>query len=156
TEKWLGSAAFSRDARCLAVETGDGTVVVWELASGQERRRIAKIRREERAWPPPLVGVVPGRGVAFGFGVHGAGGPVGLSPDGLLLAQADGATAQVWDLKAGKELGRLAGHQGEVTSVAFSPNGRSLATGSTDTTVLVWDMAALTRKTPRATELSTA
>src|SRR5205823_8098860 len=42
------------------------------------------------------------------------------------------------------------------TSVAFSPNGRNLATGSTDTTVLVWDVTALARRSPRATDLSAA
>src|SRR5207245_2856767 len=63
---------------------------------------------------------------------------------------------RVWDLEAGKELGRLAGHQGDVTSVAFSPNGRSLATGSTDTNVLVWDVTTLARRTPRAMDLSAA
>jgi RNA polymerase sigma factor (sigma-70 family) len=156
-DKWFGSATFSRDARCLAVETGDGTVVVWELASGQERRRITKSRRIEQPWPPPLVGVVPGRVMPVGFGVNGPGSTLALSPDGLLLAQADGTSTRILDLESGKERARLAGHQGEVTTVSFSPDGRCLATGSSDTTVLVWDVAAFTRtRASRAVELSTA
>ncbi|HKB39754.1 MAG TPA: hypothetical protein VKD72_25180, partial [Gemmataceae bacterium] len=107
-------------------------------------------------WPPPLVMVVPGRVLAPGFDDNGLGGTLALSPDGSLLAQADRTSTRVWDLEADKELSRLAGHQGNVTSVAFSPNGRSLATGSTDTTVLVWDVAALARRTPRAMNLPAA
>jgi len=38
----------------------------------------------------------------------------------------------------GKELGRLQGHQAPVTSLAFSPNGDYLASGSADTTALLW------------------
>ncbi|MBI1915935.1 MAG: hypothetical protein HYS12_14550 [Planctomycetes bacterium] len=97
---------------------------------------------------------MPGRVVAPGFGENEPGGRLSFSPDGSLLAQAGETAARLWDLETGKERGRLAGHQGDVTTVAFSPNGRSLATGSTDTTVLVWDVTALARRMPRATDLS--
>ena len=39
-----------------------------------------------------------------------------------------------------RRLATLKGHTGEVSSVAFAPDGKTLATGSWDQTVKVWDI----------------
>ncbi len=49
-------------------------------------------------------------------------------------------TAKVWDAATGKELLSLAGRRGIVFSVAWSPDGKRLATGSVDKTVQVYAM----------------
>ena len=54
------------------------------------------------------------------------------------------ATGQVvlWDVASGSEVGALKGHGKGVTQVAFSRDGRLLASGGTDNTIKIWDVAA--------------
>jgi WD40 repeat protein len=48
---------------------------------------------------------------------------------------------ELWDAARGKLRKTLAGHGGVVGSVAFSPDGKLLASGSQDKTAKVWDVA---------------
>jgi WD40 repeat protein len=48
----------------------------------------------------------------------------------------------LWDVATGSEIVRFGGHQEGVYSVAFSPDGKHLATGSNDGTARLWDVAA--------------
>jgi WD40 repeat protein len=46
---------------------------------------------------------------------------------------------RVWDAQTGQQLLCLTGHTGSVLSVAFSPDGKRIASGSHDRTLKVWD-----------------
>ncbi|MDQ1350891.1 MAG: hypothetical protein QG657_1193, partial [Acidobacteriota bacterium] len=53
------------------------------------------------------------------------------------------STARLWDLQ-GKMLMEFKGHQDFVTSVAFSPDGKTILTGSEDNTARLWNLEGST------------
>src|SRR5262249_50005160 len=80
---------------------------------------------------------------------HGASA-VALSPDGALVAVASGThgvldrkpgAAWVYDAATGKRLHTLVAHPNGLRAVAFSADGRALATGGHDGEVCVWEAA---------------
>jgi hypothetical protein len=60
----------------------------------------------------------------------------------LILGKADG-TVSLWHLPSAREARLLPGHKDVVAALAHSPDGKTFATGSWDTTVLLWDAATL-------------
>jgi WD40 repeat protein len=147
--------AFSPDGRCLLLENSDGTVTLFELATGSARRTYGgKV-------PPgksdPAVDDFLG-----GFGGPGFGGPVlpdrsnvrfAISPDCRLLAlTSSGGSIHVLDAVTSKELTVLKGHRAAVNALAFAPDGKVLASASDDTTALLWDVTKVARAVPAAKE----
>jgi WD40 repeat protein len=55
-----------------------------------------------------------------------------------VLTGSQDNTVKLWDAHTGKEILSLVGHTQEVTSVAFSPDGRLALSSSRDGTAIVW------------------
>jgi WD40 repeat protein len=99
------------------------------------------------------VGLSQGQPVRTLSGHTGSVRSVAFSPDGRLLAsgscgQRDSrdfciqGEIKLWDVASGREVRSLTGHTNWVYSVAFSPDGRLLASGSADETIKLWEVAS--------------
>lgn len=64
-----------------------------------------------------------------------------FSPDGRTVLASCGENAILWDAVTGAKWHTLTGHRGTIESMAFSPDGTRVLTGSVDRTVGVWETA---------------
>jgi WD40 repeat protein len=117
---------LSPDGKILASADGEGTVKLWELTTGKLQRSIKD-----------------------------AGTGVKLSPDGRFLATRHGdpemmspATIRLWNVKTGRQLTELRGHKDWIGGIAFSPDGKRLASGGFGSSIRIWDISKFTKGKP--------
>jgi WD40 repeat protein len=140
---WVNSVVYSPDGKRLASAWDDGTVRVWDAQTGQvirtirghtgkvtsvafspDGQRLASSSADKtiKVWdaqrnPEALTLNLNGEFFAF-------------SPDfGRLASAASDNTVKVWDARTGQQTLTLKGHTAPVWSLAFSPDGKRLASG---------------------------
>lgn len=80
------------------------------------------------------------KGQLYRFEIKGGVGDLRFSPDGKSLAATGfNKTAVVYDMVKGQQAMMLLGHEGRVTCVAWSPDGKVLVTGSDDGSIRLWN-----------------
>jgi WD40 repeat protein len=161
----LRKVAWSPEGNTLASLNWDGSIIFWDVSTGQELRTMTPeeddIRGDSLAWSPDgkmiasacsidpystffpeyiicLWNVTTGNENRRLKGHGSFMDALAWSPDGKMLASSSDKSIRLWEAATGKEVRCLAG-DGYIQSLAWSPDSRVLAGASTDKTIQLWD-----------------
>ena len=153
----VNSIAFSPDSRLIVSGGGDGKVCLWNAINGYHYTTF--LDHPDRISNPtfsPDGQMVATNGLLVQLWdvpnrVHKAdirerSSALAFSPDSQTLATG-WSDISLWDVNSGVVKTTLSGHTHRIRTLAFSPDGRILVSGSRDSTVRLWDVETATQKT---------
>ena len=150
---------FSPDSTLLAVYGIHGIPLVWDTDAGHQFPAFTTERASSLAFSPDNAVLALGHTDSItlwnvtqtGMQEHSvipdnhrgfSDALIIFSPDGKTLLDpkwSGGSRIQLWDVDTGEDLGTLSGHTEPIETLVFSHDGKTLASGSEDGTVLLWD-----------------
>jgi WD40 repeat protein len=152
--------SFSADGRVMATASYGNDVLLWRLrggrAIGSARRYGPSLGTADVSLSPDgrtmvvvavgieVVDVATLRRTTFLPGATAQSAVARFTPDGRYVIGGGGLDgwARLWSTKTWQPVGRtLAGHTGAALAASVSPDGRTVATGSTDGTIRLYDVA---------------
>jgi WD40 repeat protein len=130
----VSSVAFSPDGKQAISGSHDYTLKLWDVASGNVIRTFSghpDTDVSSVAFSPDGRQVISGSSTAF-------------DPKGYPISSSYAYTLNLWDVASGRVIRTFSGHSGRrVNSVAFSPDGKQVISGSDDSTLKQWSTLKL-------------
>lgn len=141
---WVYDVAFSPDGQYLVSGSSDHTVILWEV---NPQPRFGQVLVEHPVISQSGASDATGQFEKTDAEEETDRSRVGVSSLALnvhknMIASAGRSSSiMFWDMLTGEPVGpALTGHGDQVNSLAFSPDGQWLASGSSDNTIIVWDV----------------
>jgi WD40 repeat protein len=136
----LCGLAFSADGKSLASGDVQSTVRLWDVATGKERQVIDVQSGTESL---SLAFAPDGKTLACAGAWNDSSflPAGGINVQGIMMTPKQGYRVLLWDAETGKEVRHFAGLGDNVKSVAFSPDGKTLAAAARDGHIALWDAA---------------
>lgn len=131
--------SFSPNGKKIVAGSDDKTTKLWNLESGE-----VKIFKDQDSRSIESVTFSPDSKI-IASGSLGGAILLNLSPaadDVAKNAKPDGSDITLWDVASGKKLTTLAGHAFGVYALAFSADGKMLASGGGDRIIKIWDITS--------------
>nr|MBA2306969.1 WD40 repeat domain-containing protein [Candidatus Dependentiae bacterium] len=127
----VSSVAFSPDSKRILIGSEDGKSHLWDIKTEELLREFTI---EERRGPVLCVAYSP-KGTTVATGGFYFVDQQNPTPGYVVMDYA----VRLWNTETGELVQELIGHRDNVTSVAYSPNGKRILTGSFDKTVRLWN-----------------